>query len=84
MPLSAVLYGTKGASVQVVVDGKVQTRHVETGLEASGKIAIKSGVAAGEIVVAKAGTFLRDGDAVRAILPKDAGNDIEKLSEAVR
>jgi hypothetical protein len=37
---------------------------------------VTSGLSEGDVVVAKAGTFLRDGDAVRAILP-DA-----KVSEA--
>jgi RND family efflux transporter MFP subunit len=69
VPLSAVLYNEGGASVQVVVDGKVATRSVKTGLETAGMIAIETGVAEGELVVAKAGTFLRDGDAVRAVIP---------------
>jgi hypothetical protein len=37
---------------------------------------VRKGLVEGDIVVAKAGTFLRDGDAVRAVLP-DA-----KISEA--
>ncbi|MBN8910522.1 MAG: efflux RND transporter periplasmic adaptor subunit, partial [Rhizobiales bacterium] len=69
VPLSAVLHSDDGASVQVVVDGKVATRRVKTGLETAGMIAIESGVAAGDLVVAKAGTFLRDGDAVRPVVP---------------
>jgi RND family efflux transporter MFP subunit len=69
VPLSAVLYNDAGASVQVVVDGKVETRSVKTGLETAGMIAIETGVAEGDLVVAKAGTFLRDGDAVRAVIP---------------
>ncbi len=69
VPLSAVLYSEEGSSVQVVVDGKVATRRVKTGLETAGQIAIESGVAAGDLVVAKAGTFLREGDAVRAVVP---------------
>jgi RND family efflux transporter MFP subunit len=73
---SAILYGDDGASVQVVTDGKVSTRRIETGLAAGTQVEVKSGLNAGEFVVAKAGTFLRDGDAVRAIMP-DA-----KISEA--
>ncbi len=69
VPLSAVLHSDDGASVQVVVDGKVATRRVKTGLETAGQIAIESGIAAGDLVVAKAGTFLRDGDAVRPVAP---------------
>ncbi len=69
VPLSAVLYTDEGPSVQVVADGKVETRRVRTGLETAGRIAIESGLAEGDLVVAKAGTFLRDGDAVRPVVP---------------
>lgn len=80
LPLSAVLYTTEGASVQAVTNGKVETRIVKTGLEANGMIAIDSGLAEGDLVVAKAGTFLRNGDAVRAVKPEAAASG--KLSEA--
>lgn len=82
VPLSAVLYSTAGlASVQVVVDGKVDTRRVKTSLEANGMVAIDEGLSEGDVVVAKAGTFLRDGDAVRAVEAPPRNGD--KLSEAV-
>lgn len=76
VPLSAVLYSEDGASVQAVVDGKVVTRQVKTGLETAGMIAIVSGLSEGDVVVSKAGTFLRDGDAVRPVQPA------AKISEA--
>lgn len=82
VPLSAVLHGGEGASVQVVVDGKVETRQVKTGLETNGMVAIESGLAEGDLVVAKAGTFLRDGDAVRPV--KADRLTSERLSEAAR
>jgi HlyD family secretion protein len=69
VPLSAVLYTNDEPSVQVIAGGKVETRRVKTGLETGSLIAIESGVAEGDLVVAKAGTFLRDGDAVRAVIP---------------
>jgi RND family efflux transporter MFP subunit len=78
VPLSAILYGNETASVQVISDGKVQSRPIKTGLLVAGYAEVISGLNEGDIVVAKAGTFLRDGDAVRAILP-DA-----KVSEAGR
>lgn len=81
VPLSAVLYSDAGASVQVVAEGKVETRIVKTGLEAAGMIAIDQGLTAGETVVAKAGTFLRDGDSVKPVELK--GRNGEKVSEAV-
>jgi hypothetical protein len=64
-----VLYSDDGPSVQVVTDGKVATRSVKTGLEMAGMVAVTSGLASGDLVVAKAGTFLRDGDAVRPFEP---------------
>jgi HlyD family secretion protein len=81
LPLSAVLHTNTGASVQVVVGGKVDTRSVKTSLEAGGMIAIDEGLSEGDVVVAKAGTFLRDGDAVRAIDTKVRNG--EKISEAL-
>jgi RND family efflux transporter MFP subunit len=78
VPQSAVLYGDQGATVQVVENGKVATRPIETGLTAGSQVEVRSGLAEGAIVVAKAGTFLRDGDAVRTVLPDS------KVSEAAR
>jgi RND family efflux transporter MFP subunit len=69
VPLSAVLHSDEGASVQVVKDGKVIARPVKTGLEMGSLIEIATGLSEGDLVVAKAGTFLRDGDAVRPVLP---------------
>lgn len=76
VPASAVLYDEKGATVQIVREGKVVSRKVETGLMADGRVEIRSGVALDDMVIARAGTFLRDGDAVRPIQPNAA------LSEA--
>lgn len=82
VPLSAVLYTDDGPTVQVVVDGQVATRSVKTGHETAGMVGIESGIAEGELVVEKSGTFLRDGDAVRPLKPDEATPG--KLSEAGR
>jgi HlyD family secretion protein len=76
LPSSAVVFDAEGTFVQVVRDGHVARKNIETGLICDGRVEVRQGLAAGDIVVAKAGTFLRDGDAVRAITP-DA-----KISEA--
>lgn len=76
VPNSAVVFDADGAFVQVVVDGRVQRRDVKTGLIARGLVEVRSGIKDGDIVVARAGTFLRDGDAVRAAMPTS------KISEA--
>ncbi len=67
IPQSAVLHTRDGDTVQIVVDGAVVTRKVETGLSSKGQIEIVKGLAAGDRVVARAGSFLRDGDRVRAV-----------------
>jgi HlyD family secretion protein len=67
IPLSAVLYGPSGAVVQVVRDNRVETRRVSVGLVADGKAEIRDGVSQGEMVIARAGAFFRDGDRVRAV-----------------
>jgi RND family efflux transporter MFP subunit len=71
VPVSAVLYGTDGPTVQVVADGKVSTRRVKLGLTQGKLIEIKDGLADGDLVIAKSGTFLRDGDSVRPIQTSD-------------
>jgi HlyD family secretion protein len=65
IPLSAVLYGQDGTVVQVVRDNRVETRSVTVGLIDSGKAEISEGLSDGDVVVARAGAFLKDGDRVR-------------------
>jgi multidrug efflux pump subunit AcrA (membrane-fusion protein) len=71
IPLSAVLYGPGGAVVQVVRDGRIETRRVSIGLVATGEAEIREGLAEGEMVVARAGAFVREGDRVRPMLPAE-------------
>jgi len=67
VPASAVLYGADGPVVQVVADGHIATRPVKIGLAQGNLIEIREGLQAGDAVVARSGTFLRDGDAVRPV-----------------
>jgi HlyD family secretion protein len=67
IPLSAVLYGPGGAVVQAVRDGRIETRRVVVGLLAQGQAEIREGLAEGEMVVTRAGAFVRDGDRVRGV-----------------
>ena len=53
--------------MQVIRRGRVETRRVETGLMAAGQVEIKEGLQEGDIVVARAGALLREGDPVRAV-----------------
>lgn len=67
LPLSAITYARGGAMVQSVKDGKVTTKKVTLGLIGGGRAEIASGLAEGESVVARAGTFVRDGDMITPI-----------------
>jgi multidrug efflux pump subunit AcrA (membrane-fusion protein) len=67
VPLTAVLYGTGGTVVQVVRRARVETKRVEIGLMAGGQVEIREGVNEGDIVVARAGSLLREGDPVRPV-----------------
>ena len=67
IPLSAVLYGQDGTIVQVVRDNRVETHNVIVGLIDAGQVEITEGLAEGDVVVARAGAFLKDGDRVRPV-----------------
>jgi HlyD family secretion protein len=72
VPLTAVLYGTAGTVVQVVRRQRVETRRVEVGLMSGGQIEIRDGLMEGDLVVARAGALLREGDPVRPVTAADA------------
>jgi HlyD family secretion protein len=67
VPLTAVLYGTAGTVVQVVRRARIETKRVEIGLMSGGQVEIREGLTEGDIVVARAGALLREGDPVRPI-----------------
>ena len=57
--------------LQIVENGRVRVRKVTIGLSAGDRVEIRSGLTEGEQVVARAGTFLREGDAVMPVKAKD-------------
>lgn len=67
VPLTAILYGSAGTVVQVVRRQRIETRRVEVGLMSAGRVEIREGLAEGDIVVARAGALLREGDPVRPV-----------------
>lgn len=67
VPLTAILYGNGGAVIQVVKRQRVETRRIEVGLMSAGQVEIKEGLSEGDIVVARAGGLLREGDPVRTV-----------------
>jgi HlyD family secretion protein len=68
IPLTAILYGSEGAVVQIVRNGQIQTQPVRLGLLAGEDAEVLEGVSPGDVVVRRAGTFLREGDIVRQVL----------------
>lgn len=67
VPATAILSDGTGDRVQVVSDGRIETRAVRAGLLWQGRREIVEGLAEGETVVVRAGAFFRDGDPVRPI-----------------
>ena len=76
LPATAVTYGLDGPHVQTVRNDMIERRSVKTGLVSGGLVEITDGIAIDDVVVARAGTFLRDGDKIRAAAATD------KVSEA--
>jgi HlyD family secretion protein len=74
VPLTALLYGPAGTVVQVVRRARIETKRVEVGLLSGGQVEIREGLAEGDIVVARAGALLREGDPVRPVTASAEGN----------
>ncbi|MGD0635467.1 MAG: efflux RND transporter periplasmic adaptor subunit [Beijerinckiaceae bacterium] len=70
IPQASVLYGDdRRTTVLVVGPGdKVEARDVRIGMTNDSEVQVRSGLALGERVVARAGSFLRDGDRIRPIM----------------
>ncbi|QCI97223.1 efflux RND transporter periplasmic adaptor subunit [Agrobacterium larrymoorei] len=67
LPLSAVTSGRDGSTTRKVENGVVKQVKIETGTQDGGFVEITSGLAAGEMVVEKAGAFVRDGDKINPV-----------------
>ncbi|MGL4437757.1 MAG: efflux RND transporter periplasmic adaptor subunit [Bosea sp. (in: a-proteobacteria)] len=73
VPVTAITYRRDLATVQVVEkgpadgQGQVRIRSVKLGLTGQGKIELIEGVREGDLVVARAGTFVRDGDIITPV-----------------
>ena len=72
VPRTAIIADADTAVVQVVRDGTIETREVTLGITTGSDAEILEGLEAGDRVVALAGTFVRDGDAVTAVALKSA------------
>jgi HlyD family secretion protein len=67
VPLSALAYHQNDVSVQLVVDNKIKTQAVKLGILANGYAEVVQGLKEGDVIVLKAGTFLRDGDIITPV-----------------
>jgi multidrug efflux pump subunit AcrA (membrane-fusion protein) len=76
VPRSAVTYHTGGTSVQVVRDNVVETRRVRIGLHSDTETEIRSGLQEGDLVVASAGSSLRNGDRVIQIIANSSRTEL--------
>jgi multidrug efflux pump subunit AcrA (membrane-fusion protein) len=72
VPLTAVQYSSAGTVVQVIRRNRVETKRVEIGLMSGGNIEVRDGLTEGDIVVARAGALLREGDPVRPVMAAEA------------
>lgn len=78
VPASAVLYSDGRTTVQLVREGKVVSKPVQLGLAQGSDVEIREGLAEGDTVVTRSGTFLRDGDAVRPMSKPAKLSDIRQ------
>lgn len=68
IPQSAILRGPEGTSVYVVNENRVEGRSITTGLSAGNAIEVREGIDFDDLVVTRAGPFLREGDVIRPAL----------------
>jgi HlyD family secretion protein len=74
LPLTAVTAEKDGMDVRRVEDNRVEMRKVETGVQDGDYIEISKGLAVNDVVVEKAGAYVRDGDRITPVPEKTASN----------
>ncbi len=68
VPVTAVGRFEGKPTVMVIADGVAERREVQTGIREGGWIEISAGLTAGETIVTKAGSFVRNGDKINPVL----------------
>jgi class 3 adenylate cyclase/multidrug efflux pump subunit AcrA (membrane-fusion protein) len=68
VPFSALSRGPDGTAVYVVNNNRVEARPVTTGLSAGEDVEVRGGIAPGDLIVQRAGPFLREGDVIRPVV----------------
>ena len=74
VPMTSVNMGRDGADVLKIEDGIARRTAVTTGIREGGKVEIVEGLAPGDLIVAKAGAFVRDGDRISPVEETDSGH----------
>jgi class 3 adenylate cyclase/multidrug efflux pump subunit AcrA (membrane-fusion protein) len=75
VPLLSLANSTDGTTIVYVANnGQIEARRVTTGLIAGNEVQIHNGLSEGDLVVLKAGPFLREGDLIRPSLVGNASS----------
>lgn len=74
LPLTAVTSEDDGMYVRRVIDDRVNMTKVETGVQDGDFIEIAKGLSLNDVVVEKAGAYVRDGDRITPVPAKTASN----------
>lgn len=75
LPLSAVTANQTGSTARKVEGDVVKQVKIETGIQDGGFVQILSGLTAGDLVVEKAGAFVRDGDRIAPVAAAPAASN---------
>jgi len=73
VPVTSVNVGPDGADVLKIEDGIAKRTAVTTGIREGGRVEIVDGLIAGDLIVAKAGAFVRDGDRITPVEETGSG-----------
>jgi HlyD family secretion protein len=74
VPVTAIGSSPEGLTVMRVVDGVVERVPVKIGIRDGGMVEVIEGLSAGDLVVTKAGAFVRAGDRINPVLPTSTLN----------
>lgn len=74
VPVTSINMRPGGADVLKIEDGVATLTPVKTGIREGGMVEITEGLAQGDLIVAKAGAFVRNGDRVTPVEETDSGH----------
>ena len=75
LPLSAVTSGREGSFARKVEQNVVKQVEIEIGIQDGGFVEVAGGLEAGDVVVEKAGAFVRDGDRISPVIAQPAASN---------